>query len=71
MESDTPIQPILINDDQLVSTVNQQLREKGFMVGAIRPPTVPAGTGRLRITLSANHSEEQVDQLLEALDSCL
>jgi 8-amino-7-oxononanoate synthase len=71
MASDTPIQPILINDDQLVSTVNQQLRDKGFMVGAIRPPTVPAGTGRLRITLSANHSDEQVDRLLEALDSCL
>jgi 8-amino-7-oxononanoate synthase len=71
MDSNTPIQPILINDDQLVSTVNQQLRDKGFMVGAIRPPTVPAGTGRLRITLSANHSDEQIDQLLEALDSCL
>jgi 8-amino-7-oxononanoate synthase len=71
MNSNTPIQPILINDDQLVSTVNQQLRDKGFMIGAIRPPTVPAGTGRLRITLSANHSDEQVDQLLEALDSCL
>ncbi len=71
MGSNTPIQPILINDDQLVSTVNQQLRDKGFMVGAIRPPTVPAGTGRLRITLSANHSDEQIDQLLEALDSCL
>ena len=71
MDSNTPIQPILINDDQLVSTVNQQLRDKGFMVGAIRPPTVPAGTGRLRITLSANHSDEQIDQLLEALDRCL
>jgi len=39
------------------------------LVGAIRPPTVPVGTGRLRITFSANHSEEQVDQLVAALDS--
>ena len=48
--------------------LGQQLRDAGFLVGAIRPPTVPAGTGRLRITLSAEHSDEQVDQLLDALD---
>jgi 8-amino-7-oxononanoate synthase len=71
MASDTPIQPILVNDDQLVVAINQQLRESGFMVGAIRPPTVPKGTGRLRITLSASHTEQQVDQLLDALErSC-
>ena len=71
MASDTPIQPILVNDDQLVVAINQQLRESGFMVGAIRPPTVPKGTGRLRISLSASHTEQQVDQLLDALErSC-
>jgi 8-amino-7-oxononanoate synthase len=41
------------------------------MVGAIRPPTVPAGSGRLRITLSANHSHQQIDQLLDNLQACL
>ena len=71
MDSHTPIQPVMINDDQLVVSVNQQLRGKGFMVGAIRPPTVPKGSGRLRITLSANHTEQQIDQLLAALDECL
>jgi len=71
MDSQTPIQPVLINNDQLVMEVNQQLRSKGFMVGAIRPPTVPAGSGRLRITLSANHSDQQIDQLLDALEACL
>ncbi|MDG2501084.1 MAG: 8-amino-7-oxononanoate synthase [Porticoccaceae bacterium] len=69
MASDTPIQPVLINDDARVLEISQQLRDKGIMVGAIRPPTVPQGSGRLRICLSAGHSEQQVDQLLEALES--
>jgi len=68
-ESHTPIQPVLINSDEKVMQVGQQLRGAGFLVGAIRPPTVPMGTGRLRITFSADHSEEQVDQLIAALDS--
>ena len=69
MDSQTPIQPVQINNDQRVMEINQQLRAKGFMVGAIRPPTVPKGSGRLRICLSATHTEEQIDQLLEALES--
>ena len=68
-ESNTPIQPVLINNDEKVIQVGQQLRAAGFLVGAIRPPTVPVGTGRLRITFSADHSEEQVDKLVAALDS--
>ena len=71
MDSHTPIQPVLINNDQRVMEINQQLRSKGFMVGSIRPPTVPAGSGRLRITLSASHSRQQIDQLLDALEACL
>ena len=67
--SNTPIQPVLINNDAKVVQVSQSLRDAGFLVGAIRPPTVPVGTGRLRITFSADHSEEQVDQLVAALDS--
>lgn len=69
MPSTTPIQPVLINDDQRVNEISQLLRAKGIMVGAIRPPTVPEGSGRLRICLSAAHSEQQVDQLLEALEA--
>ena len=70
MDSSTPIQPVLINDDQKVMQVSLALREQGFLVGAIRPPTVPVGSGRLRITFTADHSEEQVERLLSALDSC-
>ena len=70
MDSSTPIQPVVVNDDQKVMQISAALREQGFLVGAIRPPTVPVGSGRLRITFSADHSEEQVDQLLAALDSC-
>jgi 8-amino-7-oxononanoate synthase len=71
MESSTPIQPVLINDDLKVMQLSAALREQGFLVGAIRPPTVPAGSGRLRITFSADHSEEHVEQLLSALDKSL
>jgi 8-amino-7-oxononanoate synthase len=70
MDSNTPIQPVLMDSDAQVLEANQKLLDSGFMVGAIRPPTVPEGTGRLRITLSASHSERQVDALLDALDRC-
>ena len=70
MDSTTAIQPVLLESDQHVMQTSKQLLDSGFMVGAIRPPTVPVGTGRLRITLSANHSEQQIDALLDALDQC-
>lgn len=67
MASDTAIQPVLVGDAQLALNMSEQLRTQGIMVTAIRPPTVPAGTARLRITLSAAHTSQQVDQLLQAL----
>ena len=71
MNSMTPIQPVLLHDDELTHKVGEQLRAKGFLVGAIRPPTVPVGSARLRVTLCAEHTEEQVDRLLDALDKTL
>lgn len=67
----TPIQPLLIGDAAQAMTVSADLMQQGFWVAAIRPPTVPAGTSRLRITLSAAHTREQIDALLDALRASL
>jgi 8-amino-7-oxononanoate synthase len=65
--SDTAIQPLLIGDNAAALAVMAGLRKRGLWVPAIRPPTVPAGTARLRITLSAAHERPDVDSLLRAL----
>ena len=70
MDSFTPIQPILIGDSGCALRLSQMLRERGLLVTAIRPPTVPAGSARLRVTLSAAHSQAQVQLLLSALAQC-
>ncbi|HKS11706.1 MAG TPA: 8-amino-7-oxononanoate synthase [Pseudomonas sp.] len=70
MDSQTPIQPIVIGDSARAMRLSQMLRERGLLVTAIRPPTVPAGSARLRVTLSAAHSEAQVQLLLNALAEC-
>lgn len=67
MPSDTAIQPLLIGDNLKALELSEGLRERGIWVAAIRPPTVPQGTARLRITLSAAHSEADVARLIEAL----
>ena len=70
MDSPTPIQPVIIGDSAQAMVMSAQLRERGILVGAIRPPTVPAGSARLRITLTAAHTAEQVQRLLDALAAC-
>ncbi|WP_237059332.1 8-amino-7-oxononanoate synthase [Microbulbifer sediminum] len=71
MPSATAIQPVLLGEEEAVVRVAGRLQERGFLVGAIRPPTVPAGTARLRITLSAAHSENQIEDLLLVLTDAL
>ena len=71
MPSRTAIQPLLIGDAQQALMVSQALQQQGILVGAIRPPTVPANTARLRMTLSADHSEQQIDTLLQVLTETL
>ncbi|MBS0432907.1 MAG: 8-amino-7-oxononanoate synthase [Proteobacteria bacterium] len=66
-DSSTPIQPIVPGDAARTLRASQVLEEHGVLVTAIRPPTVPAGAARLRVTLSTAHAETDVDRLLDAL----
>ncbi len=70
-DSDTPIQPIIIGEPQRALAVGRGLQKAGVLVTAIRPPTVPLHTSRLRVTFSAAHSEQDVDQLLDALSGVM
>ena len=67
MPSTTPIQPLLVGDNEAALGISSALRERGLWVPAIRPPTVPQGTARLRISLSAAHTEQDVQHLITAL----
>lgn len=70
-DSSTPIQPVLLGNALAAVRASEALLERGFFVAAIRPPTVPAGTSRLRIALSAAHREVDVDALAAALAEVL
>ncbi len=67
MPSQTAIQPMLLGSDKTALGASNQLREQGYFVPAIRPPTVPEGSARLRITLSAGHDKQDIDSLTKAL----
>ncbi|OZA29566.1 MAG: 8-amino-7-oxononanoate synthase [Hydrogenophilales bacterium 17-64-11] len=67
LPSDTPIQPLVIGSNDAAVRLSQALLQRGLLVAAIRTPTVPVNTARLRITLSAAHSADDVAQLVEAL----
>lgn len=69
LDSRTAIQPLMIGDAARALTVSDALAARGILAVAIRPPTVPAGSARLRLTLTAAHSDAQVDQLLDALNA--
>lgn len=65
----TPIQPVVFGTAERALRASQRLRERGILVPAIRPPTVPEGSARLRVTFSAAHEAAHVDRLLEALST--
>ncbi|MDX1570005.1 MAG: 8-amino-7-oxononanoate synthase [Xanthomonadales bacterium] len=71
LPSDTPIQPLVLRSVERAASVSEGLAQQGIWVPAIRPPTVPADSCRLRITLTAAHEPAHVDRLLEALESIL
>ena len=66
-DSSTPIQPIIVGSSDMALRLSKSLFEQGILVSAIRPPTVPGNQARLRITLSAPHTEKNIDQLVESL----
>ena len=67
LPSSTPIQPLMVGSASAAVKLSDKLFHQGFFISAIRPPSVPNNTARLRITLSAAHTEEQIDHLLDAL----
>ena len=67
IDSITPIQPIIVGSSDKAVKLSEKLLEKNILISAIRPPTVAEGTARLRVTFSANHSEKQVNKLLDVL----
>ncbi|MEL7896480.1 8-amino-7-oxononanoate synthase [Vreelandella neptunia] len=69
-DSATPIQPLILGEEARTLSWAVQLQQQGIQVGAIRPPTVPKGEARLRVTLSARHQHDDIDQLLAALHHC-
>jgi 8-amino-7-oxononanoate synthase len=71
LSSMTAIQPLIVGDAVAATALSQRLADRGIWVPAIRPPTVPAGTARLRVSLSAAHTDDDVDRLLDALGDCL
>ena len=67
IDSITPIQPLIIGSSEKTLALSETLLEKDILISAIRPPTVPEGTARLRVTFCATHNEDHVDKLLSAL----
>ena len=67
LPSTSPIQPVVVGDEGVALRLASYLNEQGFYVRAVRPPTVPAGTSRIRVTLSAAHSPAQIDALAAAI----
>lgn len=68
LQSESPIIPILVKDSPLAVKFSQRLLEEGIFISAIRPPTVPANTARLRLTVMATHAREDLEYLLEKLE---
>jgi 8-amino-7-oxononanoate synthase len=64
---DSPILPVILREDERAMAASRALAQAGFLVPAVRPPTVPKGASRLRVTFSCDHSDDEVEQLLDSL----
>jgi 8-amino-7-oxononanoate synthase len=67
----SPIVPVVVGDEAAAMAASESLRAMGLLVPAVRPPTVPPGTSRLRVAISAAHTPDQLDALVAGLDTCL
>jgi len=70
LDEQTPIVPIIVGDERRALDLMERCAQHGINAPAIRPPTVPAGTSRLRISLRSDHTDEQIGLLLEQLACC-
>lgn len=70
MPSETPIQPVMVGDAHAALALSAALEKRGLLVTAIRPPTVPQGSSRLRVTFSAAHTEADLDRLIAGFAAC-
>ena len=68
LESETPIIPVMMRKASQALEMSRKLLERGIFVSAIRPPTVPAHTARLRVTVTAAHTDDDIDACLEAFE---
>ena len=66
-QTESPILPILLKDPERATLMSRALLQEGIFIPAIRPPTVPKGTSRLRITVTADHTVPQIDDCLSAI----
>jgi 7-keto-8-aminopelargonate synthetase-like enzyme len=64
---DSPIIPVMLGDEELAMQAAEELRAQGMLIWPIRPPTVPRGGSRLRVTLSSDHTDEDVGRLMGAI----
>ena len=69
-QGQTPILPVLVGGADDAVALSKNLLERGVLAPAVRPPTVPEGTSRLRLTVMATHTEGQIDQALAAIEAC-
>jgi 8-amino-7-oxononanoate synthase len=66
-DAQSPIVPIVIGDEEIALAASRYLENEGYLVVAIRPPTVPSGTARLRLTFTAQHPDEEVGRLADII----
>jgi 8-amino-7-oxononanoate synthase len=66
-EAQSPIVPVIIGAEEATLAASQFLADEGYLAAAIRPPTVPAGTARLRLTFTAQHPDDEVERLAETI----